>query len=210
VFARAAAALAVLFVGLGLPARALDPATSPEARLLKQYALRHDVASILAIQRRVDALHDPALRGVYDLALYLADKRRFEAYYVHRYPWRDLSVVSSAFSVPPQSGFGIVEPIDALGAIAERGNTDAIGMLMLGKNHSDGVTAEGPDTFLMHAAAKWPRQTVAALRRLPAGERERAAHDGCLHQSTLLRLRPNDGIERNLIAIVRATPAQCP
>jgi len=163
-----------------------SPSAGVDAQIdaIFQMAKRRDTASLENMKASVDSRSDRSLSIAYSLALYLAAPEKYEDQFVTNFPEDYEGVMLDLYRFEEEHRTpSFLFSFDALGRIAEHGNAQAMRKLVLAAAHSDGVVAEALCEVLGRLISERPRETRAALQKLPSPDRERTVE--CVKSATI-------------------------
>jgi len=139
------------------------------------YANAHNVRALEELKERIDLRKDWDMAAAYSLALYIAAPEKYKQQYIDNFPVDEKGIMIDFYErielkrLTPT----FLYSIDAIGSIAEEGNDKAIGKVLMGSIHSDGIVGEQFCDILEKIFDKQPQKTVKALCRMDEEQRKK-------------------------------------
>ncbi len=139
-----------------------------------EYAKAHDLDALIDFKNKIKTVDNRTLNNGYSLALYIASPIKYKDQYVENFPENYEGIGYDLYERIELKGLTpkFLYSIEALGSIAEEGNTKAIEKVLIGIIHSDGIVSELFCDFIKRLFNKQPQKTIHALSELKKEQRD--------------------------------------
>ncbi len=139
-----------------------------------EYAKAHDLHALIDLNSKIKTEDNRTLNIGYSLALYIASPIKYKDQYVESFPENYEGIGYDLYERIELKGLTpkFLYSVEALGLIAEEGNTKAIEKVLKGIIHSDGVVSELFCNFMERLFDKQPQKIIHALSELKKEQRD--------------------------------------
>lgn len=144
-------------------------------RKMFAYANDHNVRALEEMSSQIKLRNNKLLTNAYSLALYIASPKKYKQQYVDAFPTDYEGIMYELYErielkkLTPK----FLYSIESIGLIAEEGNEKAIGKVLNGNIHSDGVVSELFCGILAKLFARQTQKTLKCLSRLDKEQRDK-------------------------------------
>jgi hypothetical protein len=142
--------------------------------IIFDYAKTHNVQALEGMKVEIAKLNNSTLNKAYYLSLYMVAPEKYETLYVDIFPVDTNGIMHDLYEnielkrLTPK----FLYSVDAIGAIALKGNKKAIEKVLLGGMHSDGAVSELFCDYTAKLLDKNLLRTLIVLSRVESNERK--------------------------------------